>query len=134
MTDNFVPHNELEKRLLEAQEGRISGEDFMHELMQSQVFMPVADDTGGIKGFQRSQKAVPLTLEDEAGEKVLVLFTSPERAKPFLADYPGYEGGLLTEFTWVLEKAGVGVGIVINPGDEVGLDLAPEMVRSLAGQ
>ena len=65
---------------------------------------------------------------------MLVLFTSPERAKPFLAEFPGYEGGLLAEFTWVLERVGAGVGITLNPGEEVGIDLEANMVRQLADQ
>lgn len=134
MTDAFQPRNELEQRFMAAQNGEISSDEFFQELLEAQVFMPVLDDDSGIKGFQRSQKATPLTIEDEEGTRFLVLFTSPERAKPFLTDFPGYEGGLLAEFKWVLEKMGIGLGVVINPGDEVGLDMAPEMVRQLSGQ
>jgi hypothetical protein len=93
--------------------------------------MPVQDDTSGIQGFQRSSKANPLTIQDEEGTQVLVLFSSPERAKPFLVDYPDYRGGLLTEFSWVLERIGSGVGIAINPGLEAGIDFEPDMVEQL---
>jgi hypothetical protein len=130
MSEDFEPRSELEQRLLAAQEGEIPGDVFLNELLDSQVFMPVLDETG-IKGFQRTQSATPLTLSAEDGTDVLVLFTSPDRAKPFVKDYPGYEGGLLAEFKWVLERVSPGVGIVLNPGYPVGMDMEPDMVRQL---
>ncbi len=133
MSETFIPHNDLERTLQAAQEGQVSEEQLMTELLGAQVFMPVYDKTR-IGGFQDSKLAQPLTLQDEEGSEVLVLFTSPERAKPFLAEFPGYEGGLLAEFTWVLERVGAGVGITLNPGEEVGIDLEANMVRQLADQ
>lgn len=131
MNEPLQTHNELEEKLLAAQEGLIESEVFVQTLLQSQLFMPIQDDNSGIQGFQRSSRANPLTLEDEEGTRVLVLFTSPERAKPFLVDYPDYHGGLLAEFSWVLERIGSGVGIAINPGFEIGMDFEPEMVEQL---
>ncbi len=132
MNHPFEPRNELEQKLVDAQEGRIDGEEFLAELLAAQVFMPVLEKHR-IGNFQSSQQATPVTLEDEEGQTVVVLFTSPERARPFVDDLPGYSGGgLLTEFTWVLEKIGVGVGVSLNPGWSAGLELAAEMVEALA--
>jgi hypothetical protein len=130
MHDTFEVRNELEQQLLAAQEGKISSEDFMHYLMETQVFMPVKDSIG-IAGFTSSDKAVPLTVRAEDNTEVLILFTSPERAKAFVEDYPGYDGGLLAEFNWILERTGSGIGISINPDWPVGIDLEPEMVQQL---
>lgn len=126
----FEPKNELEKKLVAAWEGQMSGEEFMRELLTSEVFMPIEDDEV-IQGLQRSSRAKPLVLEAEDGARVLALFTSPERAKPFLRDFPRYKGGLLTEFKWVLEKMGAGHGVALNPGCEVGFDMEPEMLGRL---
>lgn len=131
MAEPFEPKNDLEQRLLDAQEGRIPGEEFLQTLLGSQVFMPVRDEYQ-IANFQASDKAVPLTLEAEDGTRLLVLFTSPERGRGFLQDYPEYVGGLLDEFSWVLQRVGSGIGISINPGSEVGLELDPDMVAQLA--
>ena len=87
MHDTFAARNELEQQLLEAQEGRLTSEDFMHYLMETQVFMPVKDSIG-IAGFTSSDKAMPLTLRAEDNTEVLILFTSPDRAKEFLKDFP----------------------------------------------
>jgi hypothetical protein len=133
MSEAFKPANELEQKLMDAQEGRIPPQEFVNALMGSEVFMPVYEKHQ-IGGFTSTRQAKPLTLKDEeSGEEVLVLFTNPERAKPFVKDFPGYEGGLVTEFTWVLEKLGVGYGIALNPGQELGIDLGAEALRQLTG-
>ena len=133
MSQDFEPRNELEHKLMDAQEGRIPPQEFIGVLMTSEVFMPVYEKHQ-IGGFAADAHAKPLTLEDEeSGEKVLVLFTSPDRAKAFVGDFPGYGGGLVTEFTWVLEKLGVGFGISLTPGQEVGIDLAAQTIQELAG-
>lgn len=133
MTDlSIEPKNELERKLLAAMNGEIAGEDFMRELLAEQVFIPIKDDKDdGIAGFQRTTRATPLVVRDEDGQDILVLFTSPDRAKDFLADTPGYSGGLLAEFEWIVERMEPGFAIVVNPGDEFGIDIAPENVTEM---
>jgi len=130
MQDAFEARNELEEKLLAAQEGQMSSEALMEYLMDTQVFMPVKDSIG-IEGFTSSNKALPLTLKTDDDLEVLVLFTSPDRSKVFVQDFPGYDGGLLAEFKWVLERTGSGIGISINPNWPVGMDLEPEMIEQL---
>lgn len=130
MHEQFEAKNELEKRLVAAASGELSGDQFMKELLTSEVFMPILDKHD-IGGFQSSDKADPLTLEDEQGVSILILFTSPDRARDFVKDYPGYGGGLLTEVTWILERVGSGIGISLNPDSPAGIDLTPEMVQQL---
>jgi len=128
---SFEVKNELEKHLLDAMSGDLSSEAFMQTLFEAQIFMPVQDDSSQIKGLQRSTHARPLIIQDEEGENAMVLFTSPERAKPFVKDFPDYGGGLLTEFKWVLERMDSGMAIVVNPGWEVGIDIEPETVSQM---
>ena len=133
MTQDFEPANDLERCLLDAQEGRVEPQQFIDTLMGSDVFMPIYEGQQ-IGGFAASSQAQPLTLKDEeSGEEILVLFTSPERAKAFVRDYPGYGGGLVAEFTWVLEKLGVGFGITLNPGEAVGIELGAQALQQLTG-
>ena len=91
--------------------------------------MPIQDDS--ILGIQRSTSAKPLVVEDENGIPVMLLFTSPERAKPVVQEFPGFGGGLLTEFKWILEKTEAGMGISLNPGWEIGYDIEPETLERL---
>ncbi|BAV32599.1 hypothetical protein SCL_0277 [Sulfuricaulis limicola] len=126
--------NELEAKILEAQEGRITSDDLLQTLMGSQVFMPVQDEKAPVLNVQRSTRAQPLVLSAEEGTPILVLFSSPERAKPFLVDYPGFTGGILESFKWVLQNMGSGYGIMLNPDSEVGFDMEPETVQDLIRQ
>ena len=134
MTEDFAPRNELERKLMATHEGSMAQDAFIQELMNEQIFMPVFEQDSGIQGLQMSSKAKPLTVEEESGTNVLILFTSPERAKPFVQHFPGYEkGGLLTEFSWVVERIDGKVGIAINPGWDVGIDFDPDTVAAMAG-
>ncbi|MDH5784038.1 MAG: SseB family protein [Chromatiales bacterium] len=134
MSQTFTPMNEIEKQLVAAQSGEIDAETFMAALLNSELFMPILNEKPGVDNLQTSQTAHPLTLEDEEGYQVVALFTSPERGKAFLAAYPDYQGGLLAEFTWILEKLGSGLGLTINPGWESGFDMSPEMLQQLTTQ
>ncbi len=128
--EEFIPRNELEEELLRAQRGEIAGDVFMQDLLAAQVFMPVYEKYQ-IGGLQTSDKAQPLMLEGENGEQYLAVFTSPERAKPVTRDYPGYGGGLLVEFKWILEKTGGGVGLILNPGWSAGVEMESDLVQQL---
>ncbi len=128
----FVPHNDLEKLLADVTLGTVAAEDFVARLLAGdQVFMPVKDEKHAIAGFQASTKAQPLVIEDDEGTQILVLFTSPERAKPFAEMFPDFTGGLLAEFPWVLRRIGGGFPISLNPGWDVGMDFDAETVAQL---
>ncbi len=129
---DMPPRNELERLLALMHAGGLEPENFAKQLLNLQVFMPVRDEKHVIKGFQASTRAEPLILEDEEGMRVLILFSAPERAKAFTAEIPGYSGGLLTEFAWVLRRMGQDVAISINPGDDLGFDFDADMVAMMA--
>jgi hypothetical protein len=103
-------------------------------LLTSQVFMPVQDEKAPVLNIQRSTRARPLVMASEDGTPILVLFSSPERAKPFLQDYPGFSGGILESFQWVLQNLGSDYGIALNPDSELGFDMEPQTVKELAQQ
>jgi hypothetical protein len=128
----FIPHNDLEKLLTEVLLGTVPPEDFVSRLLAGdQIFMPIKDEKHAIAGFQASTKAQPLVIEDDEGTQILVLFTSPERAKPFAEMFPDFKGGLLAEFPWVLRRIGGGFPISLNPGWDVGMDFDAETVAQL---
>lgn len=130
--DSLTARNDVERLLLEMLQGDLDPESFARRLIDLEVFMPVKDDKHQIAGFQTSTKAEPLVMEDEAGNRVLITFSSPERAKGFVAEFPGYSGGLLTEVAWILRRMGENMGLSINPGEEPGFDFDPDMVAMLA--
>ncbi len=131
---SFVPHNTLEHQLVAVYAGELNPEDFVRELLGQQIFMPVRDEKNAIQGFQRSTQAEPLIIEDEEGARVLVVFTSPDRAKPFVEHFPDFKGGLLVEFSWLLRRIGGGVPIALNAGWDIGMDFDADMIGHLVAQ
>lgn len=130
--DALTPRNDVERLLMEMQQGELDPESFARRLVDLEIFMPVKDDKHQIAGFQTSTRAEPLVVEDDEGNRVLITFSSPERAKAFLAEFPGFSGGLLTEMRWVLRRMGADMGLAINPGDDLGFDFDADMVAMLA--
>lgn len=124
-------HNDVEENLVAMQKGRMDSEAFINELINSQLFMPVEDEESSIGGFQRSTKAKPLTIKSDDDDEVLILFSSPDRAKGFISNFSNYNGGLLVEFKWVLERVGSGICISINPDWEFGIDFDTATVEQL---
>ena len=51
-----------------------------------------------------------------------MLFTSPERAKSRVRDFPGYWAGPVTELSWVVGKLGIGCAVALNPAQPHGMD------------
>lgn len=134
MTDElFEPRNDLERRLAELHQGTLTEASFLAGLAEAEVFMPVQDEET-VAGVQRSNRAKPLVVAAEDGTPVLLVFTSPERAKPVTGEFEGFGGGLLTEFKWVLERMEGGVGVSINPGWELGYDIEPDAVSHLCAE
>lgn len=127
----FIPHNALEEQLAAVHAGTLDPETFALQLVDQQLFIPVRDEKNPIQGFQRSVQAEPLIIETDDGERVLVVFTSPERAKPLVEHFPEFSGGLLTEFSWLLRRIGGGVPIALNPGWDIGMDFDADMIAQL---
>lgn len=123
--------NDLELLLEQVLNDSVTPEDFATRMLDMQVFMPVRDEKHQIAGFQRSTQADPLVLEDDDGNRALIIFSAPERAKDFLAEFEGYSGGLLTEFSWILRRMGNEIGVALNPGMDLGFDFDPGMVAML---
>ncbi len=132
MSDPLPTRNELEALLLEFHAGNMEPEEFARRLLDAQVFIPIKDEKHGIAGFQASTQAELLLVEDDAGNRILVLFSSPDRARDFLTAYPGFGGGMLAEFSWILRRMGADIAIAINPDQTPGFDLDPEMVAMVA--
>ncbi len=132
MMPAISPRNDVERLLAQMSEGLIEPENFARELIAQQIFIPIQDEKHQIAGFQLSTKARPLVVEDEDGNRVLIAFSAPERAKEFIAGYPGHGGGLLTEVSWIVRRMGADMGLSINPGQEPGFDFDADMVAMLA--
>lgn len=124
--------NEAEELLLKLQSGEVETGTFMTKLLDTLLFVPTCKEANNAS-IQISDKTIPLILKNKEGKEFLILFTSPDRAKNFIKSHEGYDGGLLTNFQWILEKIGADRTISINPDSELGIDLESGMVQQMTG-
>lgn len=76
--------------------------------------------------------ARPLTLNSPNGFAVMALFTTHEKAAPWVQQAPAHVHALFVDFAWIVRGLAPRVGLVINPGDALGLELQPETAQKLA--
>jgi len=127
----FEPNNELERALVQAQAGKLSVPEFFAHLLKSQVVILL--DSAPPQSGAWDNNISPLVLRSSTGSNVLAVFTSKERATPMTQKAKKHQYALLTDFSWVLKGVAPGVGIVVNPGWPVGLEIQPERVAELKG-
>ena len=125
----FVPANELETALVEAQNGQRTVPEFFGSLLRSQVYL-LLDREIGADG-QLDASVNPCVLSNAAGSPVLAAFTSPERANGWTERLPQFAHGLLVSFPWVLLRLGPKVGLVLNPECAVGVEIGAEALVKL---
>jgi len=125
----FEPSNDLEHALLQAQEGRLAVSALMKTLLASKVFVLIDKELGPSGVWDNSVS--PMVLSNVAGGPVLAVFTAPERSAEWPKNYPQYKFGLLTDFRWLLKGIATGVGVAINPGSPVSLEMPAAGVEQL---
>lgn len=125
----FVPGNVLEQALSDAQDGTATADAFLGELVRSQIVILLDRE---VDPDGRWDPTINLcVLNNAAGDPVVAVFTSPERADPWQGQLPQFEYGLLVSFAWLLQGLGADLGVVVNPGWPVGVELAPEAIARL---
>jgi hypothetical protein len=128
-SDPFDPENALERCLVNTQTGHLPESALMEEFLTAEIFILVDRDVAAAGRLDGS--AAPLVLTNAAGRPVLAMFTAPRRASPWAERYADYRFGLLTPFKQLLEGLDQGVGVVINPGWEYGLEMSPAYLEQL---
>jgi hypothetical protein len=76
----------------------------------------------------------PLVLSGSTGAPMLAIFTSLDRATPMSTAFSDYRFALLVEFRWLLQRVADGVGLVVNPGWHVGLEMPPSGVAQMKAE
>jgi SseB protein N-terminal domain len=128
MTNEFRPNNNLEEKLLALYRKEIKIIEFLELLIDSQVVI-LADRDVDIS--RPSMDFNPLAINSPMGFDVLVTFSSLERAKAALAQYPDYPFALAVDTRWFLLGAYKNAGIALNPGWPYGFELPPEGLQQL---
>ena len=132
MNQLFEPSNELERALVSAQQGELPLPTFMQMLLASKVFVLLDKEIGPSGAWDNS--ASPMVLSNAQGAAVLAMFTAPERSGEWPKRQSHFAFGLLTDFAWLLKGIAPNVGVVINPGLSVGLEIQPSTVAQLRAQ
>lgn len=127
-TTEFRPGNELERALVQAQARTMSVDDFFMHLVASQVVL-LLDKEVPESGW--SNDISPLTLVSPRGGNVLAVFTGVERATPTSQNSSRHKYALLVDFRWALKGVSPGLGVVVNPGWSVGVEIEPARVAEL---
>lgn len=117
------PVNDLERHLSNFVSGQAPIQPFLEELLHSQVFLLFH---GKPTPAGPPSPLKPLVLPSSQGFPGIAAFTHPDRALPIQKSHPEYEAGLLVEFSWVLQNAPAGLGMIINPGWAVTIEQPPD--------
>jgi hypothetical protein len=131
-SETFVPLNDLERALALTQSGQLPVPELMQTLLASQVFVLLDKDPG--PGLAWDNTAVPLILRNAAGSPMLAIFTAPERSSTWPSQLPAFAYGLLVSFSWLLKGIASGVGVVVNPGLSIGMEVPAFGVDALRAQ
>lgn len=127
--ENFVAANPLEEILLEAQEGRVPPAQLFEALFASQVIVLINQDPG--PGGQWTDETSLMILNSASGIPVIAMFSSLGRSSMWPDQSGEFQYALEVDFGWLLNGVMEGVGIVLNPGSTVGVEMAPELVVKL---
>ncbi|KRG44863.1 hypothetical protein ARC78_03375 [Stenotrophomonas pictorum JCM 9942] len=125
----FTPLNDLEVRLLRTQEAVVSPADFLDSLLNEKVFVLLDKEIP--EGGDWDETINPLVLTNDANEPMFAVFSAPERAVVWSEQVPAFENALHLDFRWLLGGIADGVGIVLNPGFDVGMEMVPDAVAQL---
>lgn len=126
---NFVAANPLESALLDAQEGRAQPSKLFETLYSAQVFVLINQDPG--PGGQWTDETSLLILHNQDRTPVIAMFTSMERLAGWPEKSQEFQYVLEVDFGWLLNGIMDGVGVVLNPGCAVGVEMAPEIIGKL---
>lgn len=128
MTNEFKPNNLLEEKLLAMYKKEIKITEFLELLLDSQVII-LADRDVDISGADMHFN--PLAIPSPMGYEVLATFSSFERAKKAVSEYPEYSFAIAVDTSWFLSGAYENVGFALNPGWPFGFELPPDGMKQM---
>ncbi|MGD8709045.1 MAG: SseB family protein [Ectothiorhodospiraceae bacterium] len=124
------PDTELEYTLAAAQNGEISSLDFLTHLSEAKVFILINQS---VAEEAAPEELEPLILQGPDETPMLAVFTQSDRAAVITEQFPDFAFTLELDFKWVVANCGEAMGVVLNPGWNVGATLPPEAISHLRG-
>ncbi|MCO6440832.1 MAG: SseB family protein [Nitrococcus mobilis] len=124
------PANDLERALAAAQNGESTTAEFLHQLIEAEVFILLSQaEKGDDEDDERNIQ--PLVLEGPEKTPMLAMFTHSDRVSPITKEFPNFAFPYEVEFSWIVANATDGMGLVINPGWSYAASLPPEALAQL---
>jgi len=121
--------NVLEELIIRATSEPALRPELITTLLRSRVAVPL---NKGLENGVLPADFKPMTLNGPQGFPVLAVFTSPDKAAPWLKEQPEFQHSLVTEFNWALKITRPPFGIAVNPGYKHSVVLSPAEVEGLA--
>lgn len=121
---DLIPETELEQVLADAKQRKVSVEDAMNFLFRSEASVLDTD-------FDRDHPNKlhnPLRQFGPNDEPLIALFSSPKRAEPLRQRRPEFRYLKTVEVASLIRALAPGIGLVLNPGWKVGVQLPPQEI------
>lgn len=125
------PANDLEKTLVAAQNGETDTAEFLHQLIDAEVFILLSQAEKSDNDEDDERNIQPLVLEGPEKTPMLAMFTHSDRVPPIIKEFPDFAFPYEVEFSWIVANATDGMGLVINPGWSYAASLPPEALAQL---
>ncbi|MDN5869166.1 MAG: SseB family protein [Nitrococcus sp.] len=124
------PANDLEKALVAAQNGETTTAAFVHQLVDSDVYILLSQPAKRNEE-EDDVSPQPLVLEGPDKTPMLAMFTHSERVSFIIKEYPDFSFPYEVEFSWIVANSSDGMGLVINPGWSYAASIPAEAVAQL---
>ncbi len=122
------PLNELETRLFACLDGLIPREDFLNDFLNATLYILV---DGELVNGELGER-VPLILATAPEEPgLLAVFSHPTRGERIVEHFTEYIYPVMVNTRWALGTLGPGMGIIVNPGCNIGFEIAPPGAQQL---
>ncbi len=120
MINKFISRNDLERLLEKTQKDQFNFENFMKRFLIEEIVVPSSIEI--ING-----NFDPL-LFNKDGIYMMASFTSIDLLEVYKREIKQY---LMIVGRQMLEQVPDGIGIVVNPGYEVGFDISPKGIKQI---
>lgn len=123
--DPNEPFNDIERAIVAGSNGELENNEVLAKIVTSSLFFLTEEEV-----TDASKVVQPLVLQNPQGQSVLAIFTHPARVAQQFIDAAPY--AVTISGGEALRQAGE-LGVVINPGHPIGLELDAENVKTIQG-
>jgi len=127
-SEDFEVRNELEFLIQSGRDGKVSLGTIFQAALRSTLWMVLNDK---LEQGDPLSKVQSLMVTSEEGENLMTVFTGEDRCKHFLGHREGYEHPTPFPGPLLLDNMADDMGLVINPGLPVGVQISAEGVQSM---